>query len=132
CVIGTLGPLWLGGCEVLIERFEPSAVLDILRAEHADVLFYVPTVLGSLIDTAAKSDSPAPKLRTVMGGAAKVPRPMIEGAESVFGAAVHNLFGQTELAPVLSMTRRGEGRDDLVTTVGRPLPQVDCKIIDPV
>lgn len=132
CVIGTLGPLWLGGCGVLIERFDPSSVLDVMRDERADVLFYVPTVLGSLLDAAAKSAEPAPKLRTVMGGAAKVPRPMIEAAEAVFGAAVHNLFGQTELAPVLSMTRRGDSREDLVTTVGRPLPQVDSKIIDPV
>ncbi|KAA9165998.1 AMP-binding protein [Amycolatopsis acidicola] len=131
CVIGTLGPLWLGGCEILIERFEPSAVLDVLRTERADVLFYVPTVLGSLIETAKKTGEPAPRLTTVMGGAAKVPRPMIEAAETLFGASVHNLFGQTELAPVLTMTRRGDTRDDQVNTVGRPLPQVDCKIIDP-
>jgi len=132
CVIGTLGPLWLGGCEVLIERFEPTAALDVLRAERADVLFYVPTVLGAVIEAAAKSDEPAPTLHTVMGGAANVPRSMIEAAERVFGAFVHNLYGQTELAPVLSMTRRGDSREDQVNTVGRPLPQVDCKIVDPV
>lgn len=131
CVIGTLGPLWLGGCEVLIERFEPAAMLDVLRAERADVLFYVPTVLGALLETARGSAEPPPRLRTIMGGAANVPRAMIEAAERVFGAAVHNLFGQTELAPVLSMTRRGDSHDDLVGTVGRPIPQVDCKIVDP-
>lgn len=131
CVIGTLGPLWLGGCAVLVERFEPAAVLDLIQREHADILFFVPTVLGALLETARDSSEPPPRLRTAMGGAANVPRVMIEAAEALFGASVHNLFGQTELAPVLCMTRRGDSHDDLVRTVGRPLPQVECKIIDP-
>jgi fatty-acyl-CoA synthase len=130
CVIGTLGPLWLGGCMVLIERFEPAATLETIRRERASVLFYVPTVLGALLEAARACAGPPPRLHTVMGGAANVPRVMIEGAENLFGAAVHNLFGQTELAPVLSMTRRGDSHDDLVRTVGRPLPQVDCKVAD--
>jgi acyl-CoA synthetase (AMP-forming)/AMP-acid ligase II len=45
--------------------------------------------------------------------------------------AVINLFGQTELAPVLSATRPADSRADQLTTVGRPLPQVDCKIVSP-
>lgn len=132
CVIGTLGPLWLGGCVVLVEQFAAAAVLDLIRDERADVLFYVPTVLGALLEVACASAEPAPQLQTVMGGAANVPRAMIEASESVFGASVHNLFGQTELSPVLSMTRRADSHDDLVRTVGRALPQVDCKIVDPV
>ena len=131
CVIATLGPLWLGGCVALVERFEPAPVLELIRREGATVLFYVPTVLRAILEAARKSAEPPPPLRTVMGGAAAVPRTMIEDAEGLFGAVVHNLFGQTELAPVLSMTRRTDSHDDLVRTVGRPLPQVDCKIIDP-
>jgi acyl-CoA synthetase (AMP-forming)/AMP-acid ligase II len=131
CVIGTLGPLWLGGCHVLIERFEPAAVLETIRSEQASVFFYVPAVLGALLAAAHASPNPPPALRTVMGGAAPVPRAMIEDAETTFGAAVHNLFGQTELAPVLTLTRRDDTREDLVGTVGRPMPQVECKVVDP-
>ena len=32
---------------------------------------------------------------------------------------------------MLSATRPGDSREDQLTTVGRPLPQVDCKIVDP-
>jgi fatty-acyl-CoA synthase len=56
---------------------------------------------------------------------------MIADAEKTFGASVINLFGQTELSPVLSATRPGDAREDQLTTVGRPLPHVDCKIVDP-
>jgi fatty-acyl-CoA synthase/long-chain acyl-CoA synthetase len=131
CVVATLGPLWIGGTVVLIDRFSPGPVLKALRDEKVSVLFYVPAVLGALLECQRRSADPPPRLRTVMGGASNVPATMIEDAENVFGATVINLFGQTELSPVLSATRPGDSRDTQLTTVGRPLPQVDCKVVDP-
>jgi len=131
CVIGTLGPLWIGGTEVLIEQFAPGPVLDSMRRENVTVLFYVPAVLGALIEAQRASDEPAPRLTIAMGGAAAVSATMIEAAEQLFGCSVINLFGQTELSPVLSATRSGDSREDQLTTVGHPLPQVDTKIVDP-
>ena len=131
CIISTLGPLCLGGGVVLVEQFVPDTVLDLMRDEDVSILFFVPTVLGALIEAQRASDKPAPRLRTIMGGAATVPSVMIEAANELFGATVHNLFGQTELAPVLSAIRRTDSLQDQLTTVGRPIPQVECKIADP-
>ncbi|MCW2751793.1 MAG: long-chain fatty acid--CoA ligase, partial [Aeromicrobium sp.] len=132
CVIGTLGPLWIAGTEVLIEQFAPVPVLETMRREKVSVLFFVPAVLGALLEAQRRSDEPAPQLELVIGGAATVPATMIGAAEEVFGAGVTNLFGQTELSPVLTATRSTDSREDQLTTVGHPLPQVDCKIVDPV
>lgn len=132
CVIATLGPLWLGGTAVLIERFTPDAALEVLRAERPDVLFYVPAILDALLAVQRAGGAPAPRIPIVMGGAALVSPELIDGAAQVFGSTVLNLFGQTELAPVLSMTRPDDSRADRLSTVGRPLPQVECKIVDPV
>jgi fatty-acyl-CoA synthase/long-chain acyl-CoA synthetase len=131
CVIATLGPLWIGGTVVLVERFRPTHVLEALRREDVGVLFYVPAILGALLECQRTASTPAPKLRVIMGGASNVAASMIESAERVFGASVINLFGQTELAPVLSATRPSDSRADQLTTVGRPLPRVECKIVDP-
>jgi fatty-acyl-CoA synthase len=131
CVIATLGPLWIGGTVVLVERFRPTPVLEALRREDVGVLFYVPAILGALLECQRTASTPAPKLRVIMGGASNVSASMIESAETVFGASVINLFGQTELAPVLSATRPSDSRADQLTTVGRPLPRVECKIVDP-
>jgi fatty-acyl-CoA synthase/long-chain acyl-CoA synthetase len=131
CVIGTLGPLWLGGTAVLVERFTPAETLATLRDEQTDVLFFVPPILDALLAAQRSQDAPAPQIPVIMGGAARVPPEMIDGAAEVFGATVLNLFGQTELAPVLSMTRPDDSHRDRTTTVGRPLPQVDCKVVDP-
>ena len=132
CVVATLGPVWVGGTSVLIEQFVPAAVVETARRERADVLFYVPAILGAVLESVRGSEGSAPRLPTIVGGASNVPSAMIEAAERVFGAAVMNLFGQTELSPVLSATRRGDSRRDQLTTVGHPLAQVECKVIDPV
>jgi fatty-acyl-CoA synthase len=131
CVIATLGPFWVAGCAVVVERFTPDSVLDQLRTEQARVLFYVPTVLSALVEAQQHSREIAPRLEVIMGGATTVPPSLIDRAAEVFGAGVFNLFGQTELAPVLSVTRPGDSRADRTTTVGRPLPRVDCKVTDP-
>jgi fatty-acyl-CoA synthase len=131
CVVATLGPLWIGGTTVLIDKFEPLAVLDSMRREHATVLFFVPTVLSALVAAQRQSSAPAPRLSTCLGGASAVSAELIEAAECTFEATVVNVFGQTELAPVLTATRPDDNRDDQRTTVGRPLPQVDCKVVDP-
>jgi fatty-acyl-CoA synthase/long-chain acyl-CoA synthetase len=131
CVISTLGPAWIGGTQVLIEKFVPDEVLATMVAEDADVLFSVPTVLGAVLEAARNSGGPVPQLSTVLVGASTVPGTMIEAVEQTFGASVHNLFGQTELSPVLSLTRRTDTREDLVTKVGRPLPHTGARIVDP-
>ena len=131
CVIATLGPLWIGGTVILVERFRPAPVLEALHREHVSVLFYVPTILGALLECQRRTSTPAPTLRVIMGGASNVPAAMIEDAEKVFGAAVMNLFGKPSWHPCLSATRPSDSRQDKLTTVGRPLPHVECKIVDP-
>ncbi len=130
CVIGTLGPLANAGTTLLVESFAPRAVLDWATVEDADVLFFVPTILGALLETVRGKEDTAPQFRSILGGAANVPAVMIEGAGRVFGGVVHNVFGQTELAPVLTAIRRGDSLEDQLGTVGRPIPQVECKVAD--
>jgi fatty-acyl-CoA synthase/long-chain acyl-CoA synthetase len=132
CVISHLGPAFLGGTVVLIERFDPAGVLAAIRAEGASVLMSVPTVLGAVLQAARQSAEPPPRLATVLVGASTVPGTMIEAVEQTFGASVHNLYGQTELSPVMCLTRRSDTREDLVTSVGRPLPHTGARIVDPV
>jgi acyl-CoA synthetase (AMP-forming)/AMP-acid ligase II len=131
CVVGTLGPLWVGGTAVLLERFDPTTALAAIRAEGVRVLMSVPTVLGAIVEATRATTEEPPRLDTVLVGASNVPGSMIETVEQLFGASVHNLFGQTELGPVLSLTRRGDSRADVVSTVGRPIAHTECRIVDP-
>ncbi|BBZ75135.1 fatty-acyl-CoA synthase [Mycolicibacterium anyangense] len=131
CVIGTLGPLWVGGTAILCERFGAQTALQTLHDEQVSVLFYVPAILHALVGQQRVSALPAARLSVIMGGASPVPAELIEAAADLFGANVLNLYGQTELAPVLTVTRPTDSHGDRLTTVGQPLPQVECKVIDP-
>lgn len=131
CVISALGPASLGGTVVLIDRFEPGRVLDAMHSERATVLMSVPTVLGAVLRAAEERSGDAPGLDTVIVGAATAAGTMIDAVGRRFGAHVHNIYGQTELSPVLSITRRTDRREDLLTAVGRPLPHVSARIVEP-
>lgn len=121
-MIGTVGTIWMGGTMVLIEQFTPDGVLEAIRSENANLFFYVPTVLGAVLEAARKDDKPAPSLVRVLGGGANVPGPMIEATEKLFGATTHNLFGQTELSPSSpSPVRRTHARTRSIRAVIRSL-----------
>ena len=123
--------MWKAGTALLVENFVPPKVLDWAKTENANVLFYVPTVLGVLLETASRRGRGRTEVH-------RMPRRRSERSARddrrrgrVFGASVHNLFGQTELAPTLTLTRRSDSIDDQLTTVGRPMPQVEVKIAGP-
>lgn len=128
CVISVLGPCWRAGTLVLIHTFVPQTVLEVARSEKANGLFFVPAILGALVEAVRGSEESAPQIPSILGGAATVPPVLIEAAGRIFGGVVHNLYGQTELAPVLTMIRRSDSMADQLSTVGRPIPQVECRI----
>jgi fatty-acyl-CoA synthase len=116
---------------VLVQRFAPEPALTTIRDEGVSVVMSVPTLLSALVEAAQADPGPPPTITTVLVGAANVPARMITSVRTLFRANVHNLFGQTELSPVLTLTRRGDPDADLLSTVGRPLPQVEVRIVDP-
>ncbi|WHU47450.1 class I adenylate-forming enzyme family protein [Gordonia sp. L191] len=132
CVIGTLGPLSAAGTMILVKQFAPGPVIDVMRSESANVLFFVPAVLSALVEYVRSTGDRAPELRVMLGGAATIAATLIESAEATFGGRLVNVYGQTELAPVLTATRPDDSREDKLRTVGRPLPQVECTVVDPV
>ncbi|MFD4317064.1 class I adenylate-forming enzyme family protein [Streptomyces sp. NPDC058548] len=131
CVISCLGPLWSGGVFTLLERFDPKVLFEVLRRSPGAVLTSVPTVLTALNDVARSADGAPARLSSVLTGAAPVRPQLITETEELFSTTVFNLYGQTELASVVTLTRPDDTAEDKTSTVGRPLPHVACKIVDP-
>ncbi|MFF4077780.1 class I adenylate-forming enzyme family protein [Streptomyces sp. NPDC001777] len=131
CVISCLGPLWCGGPFVLLERFEPRLLLKVLRETPDAVLTSVPTVLTALAEAARREDADPPRIGAVLTGAAPVRPRLIDEVERLFATTVFNLYGQTELASVLTLTRPEDSAREKSVTVGRPLPHVECRIAHP-
>ncbi|WP_440555537.1 class I adenylate-forming enzyme family protein [Streptomyces sp. SCPE 10] len=130
-VISCLGPLWCGGTFTLLERFEPAVLLEVLRRSPGAVLTSVPTILTALGNAARAATGAPVRLSAVLTGAAPVRAQLITETEELFSTTVFNLYGQTELASVLTLTRPGDSAEEKTSTVGRPLPHASCKIVDP-
>ena len=117
-----------GACGVLIERFNPADTLSQIVRHGVTAVIAVPPmyVAWSLMgDALARAFA---GVRLAVSGAAPLDvataRRFAEGS----GRGVHEGYGLTETAPVLPTTLRS--RVPKVGSIGRPLPQVEIKLID--
>ncbi len=131
CVTSTLGALGIGGTLLIMDRWDPAEALTLIRRERVSLALLVPAMLDGLIH-AAQAMPDRPSLPTILVGASTVPAEMIRAARAVFDGAVCNVYGQTEVSAPLTATRRGDSAEDIATTIGIPLPQVECRIADPL
>jgi fatty-acyl-CoA synthase len=131
CVIAALGTVWRRATHVLVPYFDPALVLELVESERAVQTGAVPTMLIAELARPEVNERDFSRLQCVVSGGATVPAPLVRQTEKTFGVDVVIVFGQTELAPVVTMTRPDDSADDKADTIGQPLPQVEVKVIDP-
>jgi fatty-acyl-CoA synthase len=127
-----LGTIARRGTYVLLPGFDPGLVLELIEAYRGTIILAVPTMLLAMLDHPGLATRDLSSLQTVMSGAAVVPAALVRRATETFGCQTAIVFGQTELHGVVSQTQLGDSADDQSETIGRPLPQVEVKITDPV
>jgi acyl-CoA synthetase (AMP-forming)/AMP-acid ligase II len=129
------GPIWAtGGCNIMVDHFDPSQVLQLLEAESISYVFMVPTMLRDLVDAAEQSDISFPNLKVVDIGGAPITRETAYRARDLFGMVLHQHYGQTEAVPLTTMGPEEWFSDvpgsDPMSSAGRPLPTADVRIVD--
>lgn len=130
CVAATLGPLWVGGTLVVVDRFAADRVMDQIASEKPFCLLTVTTILNDLVAYARTTDRDIPRIGAITTGAANVPPALLTDARRLFGASVHNIYGMTEMSSVITVVPPGSSDEDFTTTVGQVLPQTEIKICD--
>ncbi|MFF4170719.1 long-chain-fatty-acid--CoA ligase [Streptomyces sp. NPDC001744] len=121
----------LGGTVVIhpLGAFDPKAVLDAYEREGATIVFNVPQQ-WDLICAQPDIDKRDLKLRVISWGAAPATDTTLRAMERSFPAALNvAVFGQTETSPITCVLR---GEDSLrkLGSVGRPIPNVQYRIVD--
>jgi acyl-[acyl-carrier-protein]-phospholipid O-acyltransferase/long-chain-fatty-acid--[acyl-carrier-protein] ligase len=136
---GCTVPLWtvLSLAPQGVYHFSPldAQVIGKLTREHrANILIATPTFLRSYLRRSSKEDLAS--LEIVVAGAEKLPKELSNAFEQKFGARPVEGYGTTELSPLVAVnipaSRAPAG--ELVSkegTVGRPVPGVRAKIVDP-
>lgn len=118
---------------VLVDRFDPQATLDLIDDEACSVVPVAPPVfahwLGS--DPDGGEDPLAERLgpvRLVLSGSAPLSAEMIEKFAGRTGIAVHQGYGLTEAAPVVTSTLCSEELQN--GSVGAALPGIEIRLVD--
>src|SRR5262249_22243240 len=112
--------------------FDADTTLRIIETEHCTGLHGVPTMFIAELNHPEFDQFNLSSLRTGLMGGSPCPIEVMKQvvarmnmSEIVIG------YGMTELSPACTMTAPGDPFEKRVSTVGRPFPQVECKIVDP-
>ena len=128
-VLGTLGPVRLGGVVRHLGRFSARAAADALH-EGATMLFGVPTMYGRIIGEAESDPAIARGLsraRLLVSGSAALPARHHEAIERLSGQRIVERYGMSETLMNTSVRTSGDRRPG---TVGLPLDGVDLRLVD--
>ena len=134
CVLGTLCAALYGSAMVIPhEYFQPQATLEVIEAERATAIYGVPTMFIAMLDHPTFSSRDLPSLRTgVMAGSPCPIEIMQRVVDQMHAREITIGYGLTENSPIITQTRTDDPLELRVKTVGRPIPGVEVKLLDPV
>jgi fatty-acyl-CoA synthase len=130
-VVGMLMPLYEGGTTHPLVTFDPLKVIQVISQESCYLYIGVTTMILALLSHPDLDTYDLSSLKVVLTGGAAVPLVMVEQVQARIGADVAIVFGQTESSCCLTSTLLGDTYELKAATVGRALPYIDIKIIDP-
>jgi long-chain acyl-CoA synthetase len=121
------GVLRHGARLVLVERWDPQAVLDLVEDEACSVLPVAPPVLLRWLPMEDLAERLGP-VRLVVSGAAPLDGAVVEEFTARSGVPVHQGYGLTEAAPIVTTTL--QSGDATPGSVGAALPGIEVRLVD--
>ena len=118
-----------GARGVLMERFSPTALLDLVERHQVTTFLTAPTALLAILRDDSLDDRDLSSLRVVQTGGSSTPVKVLSEANERLGCPVIDLYGMLETG-VTSWTDPDEPYEEWVGTVGRPYPFMRVRILD--
>lgn len=133
CVCVTLAAIIKGATLILpSETFEQGTILEAIEKEHCTAIYGSPTAFISLMEHPQYATSNIRSLRTGIMGGAQCPMEVMKKVVEEMGVKDIIIgYGLTESSSWITETRPDDPLELRVSTVGRPLPNVEVKIMDP-
>ncbi|HZZ28051.1 MAG TPA: AMP-binding protein [Pirellulales bacterium] len=133
CVLGTLMSMVYGAAMVVpAESFEPGATLDAIKQERCTSLYGVPTMFIAELNDPTLAGRDINSLRTGIMAGSPCPIETMRSVVDMLGCREITIgYGQTEASPIITQTRIDDPLELRVHTVGRPLPGLEVKIVNP-
>ncbi len=132
CVLGTLTCMVSGATMAPVVAFNPVDVLKTVEASKCTALHGVPTMFIAEFEEMDKKRYEVSTLRTGIMAGSTCPVELMKRVIKDMGAKEMTIvYGQTEASPGITQTRKEDNLEIKTTTVGRALPNVEVKIVDP-
>ena len=131
--LGILGSLYSGNTSVVQKRFDAGEWLRLVSKHRVTTTFLVPTMLQRILDHPDFADTDLTSLAAIAYGAAAAPLTLVRRAMAALPhVGFANVFGQTETLGAYTTLLPKDHRDPArAGSVGRPLPGVDVRVVDP-
>jgi fatty-acyl-CoA synthase len=131
-VLGVMAVLTHGATAVLLEWFDPLMVLASIQKEKATALYGVPTMFIAELNHPMFDMFDLSSLRTgIMAGSPCPIDVMRKVIDKMNMKDVTIAYGLTESSPVMTQTRTDDPIEAKVSTVGKELPFLEVKIVNP-
>ncbi|MEU1381684.1 AMP-binding protein [Streptomyces albidoflavus] len=132
-VMGNIAATTHGACIVIPGPvFDPVTTLTAVAQERCTSLYGVPTMFIGELNLADFASYDLTSLRTgIMAGSPCPEEVMKRVVAEMHMAEVSICYGMTETSPVSTQTRRDDSLAHRTGTVGRVLPHLEVKVVDP-
>ncbi|MCM3669381.1 AMP-binding protein [Mesobacillus maritimus] len=132
CVIGTLAAVSVGATMVPVQEFDAETVLRTVEQEKCTALHGVPTMFIAELNHPSFENYDLSTLRTGVMAGSNCPVEVMKNVMNKMNMSEITIcYGQTESSPVITQTRTDDPVELRVETVGRALPNVEVKIVQP-
>lgn len=131
-VLGIMSCLTHSTSMVPLEFFNPLQELHALQDEECTAVHGVPTMFIAVLEHPDFHSFRFPRLRTgIMAGSPCPVKVMQQVVDQMGMKEITITYGQTEASPATTMTTTDDSLELRVNTVGRHMPNVETKIINP-
>ncbi len=132
CVLGVLAAVTHASTLVVLESFDPVQVMASVEEERCTALYGVPTMFIAILDHKLFAKFDFSSLRTgIMAGSSCPINVMKQVIRKMYMSEITICYGLTEASPVITQTRIEDSIEKRVETVGRAMPEIEVKIVDP-
>ena len=112
--------------------FSPKSSLACINSEHITAFHGVPTMFIAMLEHEDFPNTDFSYMRTgIMAGSPCPISVMQDVVDKMNMKEITIVYGQTESSPGCTMSSTDDPLETRVNTVGRPLPEIECKIVDP-
>ena len=123
-----------GGTFLILPRFDPVQVMEMIAAHRINCMMLVPTMIYALLDHPRFGEYDLSSLETVFYGASAIIPTRLREAIARIGPVFAQFYGQAEAPMVLTYLRKADhDPDDLqrLASCGLPSPWVRIELHDP-